>query len=685
MLEDFSPKAGKYIAIAESLAFDFGHCNVGSEHLLLSFLKIKDNKLKKILEIYNLDFDKVKKELLEAFPSNEELPFYMEYTTNLKEIINNATKLSKKMNEEKISDDILMYCLIEKNECLSREILTKNGCDIKFLLEKLQVKKLCILDSIEELTNLNKKMLEQPIKLYKREKEIKVIETTLLKKQKANVLIIGEAGVGKSALVEYLAYKIAKGEVNEELKNKVIYELDLASIVAGTKYRGEFEDKLKKILNKIKTEKNAIIFIDEIHNIIGAGGAEGAIDASNIIKPYLARKDLSVIGATTYDEYVRLIEKDKAIDRRFMLIKLDELNSNDTKQILNKLKEEYQQYHKIKITKENINYIIEALEHNVKEKHFPDKAIDTLDYCCVLAKSNKHKEITKADINECLKQLFKVNIEAKNLKQLEIKLKEKIIGQDKAIEKVCNKLKMNNLGLKDNNRPLGVFLFIGNSGVGKTELAKEIAKNYFDRENSYIKLEMESFNEASSISKIIGANPGYIGYDNETYLLNKIKMNPSSVIILDEIEKAHKDVLNLFLNILDEGYLIDAKRRKIDFSNSIIIMTSNLGFNSEKKNVGFNKIEKNKEELDKIVNNFFKTEFLNRIDEIIYFNNLDKQDYQKIANNYLNNYQNQCLLEFSKENILNNLDYNLKGVRELKKKIKEEIVKEISNKVEIKV
>lgn len=685
MLEDFSSKAGKYIAIAESLAFDFGHCNVGSEHLLLSFLKVKDNKLKKLLEIYKLDFDKVKKELLEAFPSNEELPFYMEYTLSLKDILTNANKLSKKLNEEKISDDVLMYCLIEKDECVAREILNKYGCDNKFLLDKLQVKKICLLDGVEELTNLNKKMIENPVNIYKRDKEIEIIKNTLLKKQKANVLIIGESGVGKSALVEHLAYKIALGEVNEELKNKVIYELDLASIVAGTKYRGEFEDKLKKILKKVKEEKNAIIFIDEIHNIIGAGGAEGAIDASNILKPYLARKDISVIGATTYDEYVKLIEKEKAIERRFMLVKLDEVSSSDTKEILNNLKEDYSKYHKVNISSEIVNYMVDILEKYVKEKHFPDKAIDMLDYSCVLAKVNSCRMITKEVVNKALLELFKVNIDTRNTNLLKENLKSKIIGQDEAIDKICNNLELVNKGFKEKNKPVGVYLFLGESGVGKTELAKEIARRYFSREDAYIKLDMEAYSDSSSVSKILGANPGYVGYESETFLLNKIKMNPNSLIILDEIEKAHKDVINLFLNILDEGYVIDSKKRKIDFSNSIIIMTSNLGFSNKKDNVGFNKVNQNKEELDKLVKRFFKEEFLNRIDEVIYFNSLKENHYKEIAFNYIREYKDSYLFEFDNDKILDNFNYDCNGVRELKRKLKEQILKEVINKVEIKV
>ena len=679
MLEDFSSKAGKYIAIAESLAFDLGHCNVGSEHLLLSFLKIKDSKLKKLLEIYKLDYEVVKKELLEVFPPSEELPFYMEYTSSLKDIISESNKLSKNLNEEKISEDVLMYCLVKKEDCLTREILNKYKCNINFLLDKLKVNKICLLDSVDELTNLNKKTLNNHTKVYKRDKEIQMMENTLLKKQKANVLLVGEAGVGKSALVEHLAYMIAKGE-SEALQNKVIYELDLAGIVAGTKYRGEFEEKLKKILKKVKDEKNVILFIDEIHNIIGAGGAEGAIDASNILKPYLARKDISVIGATTNEEYSKLIEKEKAIERRFMLIKLDEVSVEDTKEILINIKDDYQKYHDIKISDEACEKIVNLLDTYVKEKHFPDKAIDLLDYSCVLSKKQNKEQLENTDIKESLKQLFKIDLNARNIYKLQEQLKTKIIGQDQAIEKVCSHLQVVNMIGKAKNKPLGIYLFLGESGVGKTQLAKEIAKSYFGKESSYIKLDMEGFSESSSTSKILGANPGYVGYENDSYLASKIKMHPSSVIILDEIEKANKEVINLFLNIFDEGYIIDAKKRRIDFTNSIIIMTSNLGFSNKKENVGFNTLETNKEELDKILKRFFKEEFLNRVDEVIYFNKLETQDYKNIAKIYLEEYK----FELDKEKFIENLDYKVKDVRDLERKIKQQIIKEVRNSMEIK-
>ena len=670
MLENYSSRAGKYIAIAESIAFDLGHCNVGSEHLLLSFLKLKDNKLRKELEKYNINYDSVCGELLEVFPASGELPFYMEYTTNLKEILKYSQELSKKLNEDKISEDVLMLSLIEKDETITREILLNHGVNLEEILNKLKVKKVCLLDSVEELTNLNKKMLENPVKIYKRDKEIKLIENILLKKQKANVLIVGEAGVGKSALVEYLAYKIATGGVKNELKDKVVYELDISLSVAGTKYRGEFEEKLKKILKKVREDQNAILFIDEMHNIIGAGGAEGAIDASNILKPYLARKDISCIGATTYDEYIKFIEKEKAVDRRFTTLFLDELNIEDVKDILINIKEDYKEYHDIEISNDICFKIVDYLDKYVKEKKFPDKAIDVLDYACVLAREKKQITLDESDVKEAISELYKIDLDNRNIFYLNKKLKEKIIGQDNIIDKICENLSIPLL--KEKNRPLGVYLFLGDSGVGKTELAKEIANNYF-KEDCYVKIAMESYSDTGSVSKILGANPGYIGYDSDSYLLEKIKNNPCSVIILDEIEKANKEVINLFLNVFDEGYIIDSKKRKIDFSNSIIIMTSNLGFNKIDNNLGFNVNKVNDEEIDKFVKRFFKEELLNRVDDVFIFNSLDKSDYVKIAENYLDRYKEQIDIKKIKKNI----DNDIRGVRDLKKKLKTEIAKEL--------
>ncbi len=668
MLENFSSKAKKHIALCESIAFDLGHCNVGSEHLLLSFLKTKDNKLYSELENHGLTYDVLKKELLELFPFNEELPFYMEYTQNLKDILSYSENLSRELNEDKVSEGVLIYSLIEKDETITKAILEKYGIKIASLLKILKVEKISYLDGISELTNLNRKMKENPTKVYKREKELKLIENTLLKKQKANVLLVGEAGVGKSALVEYLAYKITQREVNEELVNKTIYELDMSITVAGTKYRGEFEEKVNKILKRVKEDENAILFIDEIHNIVGAGGAEGAIDASNILKPYLARKEICCIGATTYDEYIKIIEKEKAINRRFMVIFLDEISKEDCKDVLKGLKEDYVKYHNVKISDNICEEIVEMLDNHVKEFKFPDKAIDVLDYASVIAKTNGQKELTLDNVKDSITELYKIDLDNKNIFYLNKKLKEHIIGQNEVIDKLCESLSLTEI--RKENKPRGIYLFLGDSGVGKTELAKEVANNYF-KEGSYIKIDMEGYSDPSSVSKLIGTSPGYIGYESDSYLLDKIKTNPSSVLILDEIEKASKEVINIFLNVFDEGYLIDSKKRKIDFSNAIIIMTSNIGFNKNETDFGFNKIESNTEEIEKMLKRFFKEELLNRVDEVFLFNKLNKENYKEIAKKYILEFKD----EVDVESTLLELDYSYKGVRELKKDLKKKINK----------
>ena len=472
MINNFCDKAQKIIAVAESIAFDFGHTSVGSEHLLLSFLKVKDTKIKKLLEGQSISYEMIKKELLALFEKKDTLPFYMEYTPSFKQILDTAIKESKKLNEERVSVEVLASSMINQEDSLAKELLEKHHCDFKILKDNLKVSKISPLDNIDELTNLNKEMLKKPTLVYKRERELELIINTLQRKQKPNVLIVGEPGVGKSALIEYLAYKIVSGDVSEELKNKVVYELDIPSIVAGTKYRGEFEEKLKKILKKIKDDSNAIIFIDEIHNIIGAGGAEGAIDASNILKPYLARGELHCIGATTYDEYIKLIEKEKAIERRFQLIKLDEPDVDKTYEILKGIKKEYEKFHNILISEEICKKIILLSKKYIVDRYFPDKAIDVLDCSCVLARKNKEEYLKENDVIRTIENLYNVEINKSIVKENLIEeLNDKVVGQKEAINKIIDQISYIEKGLIDDNKPLGIYLFVGPSGVGKTELA----------------------------------------------------------------------------------------------------------------------------------------------------------------------------------------------------------------------
>lgn len=687
MIKSFCDKAQKIIAVAESIAFDFGHTSVGSEHLLLSFLKVKDTKVKKLLENQNITYDLIKKELLSLFEKKDSLPFYMEYTPSFKEILENAINISKKLNEEKVSVEVLATSMINEEDSLARELLEKYNVDFNVLIDNLKVTKISPLDNIDELTNLNKKMLKEPTIVYKREKELELIVNTLLRKQKPNVLIVGEPGVGKSALVEYLAYKIVKEDITCELKNKVIYELDIPSIVAGTKYRGEFEEKLKKIVKKIKEDSNAIIFIDEIHNIIGAGGAEGAIDASNILKPYLARGDIHCIGATTYDEYIKIIEKEKAIERRFQLIKLDEPDENKCLEILKGIKGEYEKFHGVNISDNMCKRIVYLSKKYITDRYFPDKAIDILDCSLVNARKQNVANLSEEIIIETIENLH--NVKINNIfekEKLVSELNNKIVGQKEVIDKVIKNISYIEKGLIEDNKPLGVYFFVGPSGVGKTELAKQIAKYYFGNSEAYIKIDMAEFKEPHSVSKLIGTSPGYVGYENQTLLADKLRLHPHSVIILDEIEKAHKDVINLFLNIFDEGYFYDTRKRKIDFTNSIIIMTSNVG-SSSVKDFGFIKNIRENEEIIKEINKHFSSEFINRIDEIICFNKLDESSAKAIVSNYLNEYKKKFNFEINNElfvkEIIDKEELNKYGARYIKRELRKNIVKLLEKRVEV--
>lgn len=687
MLNRFQDKTQKIIALSENIAFDLGQSNVGSEHLLLAILKSKDAKAKQLLEKENITYETIKNEIIELFGTKQIKPFYMEYTQSFKKILENALIVSKKKSEDKVSVEALLVALLEKEGCVALEIIKKHTTKTQEIIDELkkQIKKSSDLDNIIDLTNLNQKALKNEPILIHREKDIKTLTEILLRKQKQNAVIIGEPGVGKTALVEYLAYLISKQAVPSYLKDKTIYELDISSIIAGTKYRGEFEEKLKKILKKVKEDKNAILFIDEIHNIIGAGGAEGAIDASSIIKPYLSRGDICCIGATTYDEYVKLFEKEKALERRFQIVRLDEPSIEQTIDILVALKDSFIKYHKIDISNDNLNDIVHLCSCYVFDRHFPDKAIDVLDMSCVRTKNNKKKHLDKQSIIEVIENNYNVKIEIANKSlSLQESLNNKLYGQQKAIKKICDHIRYIELGLNDNNRPLGVFLFVGATGVGKTESAKQIAYNYFGSESKFIKLDMSEYNDQACVNKLIGSPPGYVGFERQSLLVDHIRNNPHSVVVLDEVEKAHRDILDVFLNVFDEGYFYDASKRKIDFTNSIIIMTSNLGFSEEmfhKGKIGYVNNEVSQKDINQIISKHFRPEFLNRIDEIIYFDTLNETVCEKLVDKYVDEYQKKINVELSKDLIktetLKDKESIRFGARGIKRKVKKEILFQI--------
>jgi len=568
-----------------------------------------------------------------------------------------------------------------------------------------------ILDNFSR--DLNKMVEEGKIDpVIGRDSEVKRIAQILSRKKKNNVVIVGDAGVGKSALVEKLAQMIVKGDCPSNLLDKRIVSLDLTSLVAGTKYRGQFEERIKAILNELQNEPNVIVFVDEIHTMVGAGNASGSMDAANIMKPALARGEIQCIGATTFDEFKKHIEKDGALVRRFQKIILKEPTKEETVQILNNLRESYQNFHKVFYEPEVFETIVNLSSRFITDRQFPDKAIDVMDELGsdkkintkipeiieklkkesddlkdkkiqvvksqnyeqaaklrdeerkLLSKLDDEKKkwldkqkdnktpVTVADVYEIISQITGVPLskiderETTNLLNLEEKLKSKVIGQDEAISIISKSIRRNRVGIKDTNKPIGSFIFLGSTGVGKTYLAKSIAEILFGDSEKVIRVDMSEYMEKHNVAKLIGSPPGYVGYDEGGQLTEKIKNNPFSVVLFDEVEKAHKDVFNILLQILDEGHLTDSFGRKVNFTNTIVIMTSNIGAKKVSefgKGVGFSSsssasqnFEVKKSIVQKSLKQHFNPEFLNRVDDIISFNSLDKDVIKKIIEIELN-------------------------------------------------
>ena len=568
-----------------------------------------------------------------------------------------------------------------------------------------------ILDNFSR--DLNKMVEEGKIDpVIGRDSEVKRIAQILSRKKKNNVVIVGDAGVGKSALVEKLAQMIIKGDCPSNLLDKRIVSLDLTSLVAGTKYRGQFEERIKAILNELQNEPNVIVFVDEIHTMVGAGNASGSMDAANIMKPALARGEIQCIGATTFDEFKKHIEKDGALVRRFQKIILKEPTKEETVQILNNLRESYQNFHKVFYEPEVFETIVNLSSRFITDRQFPDKAIDVMDELGsdkkintkipeiieklkkesddlkdkkiqvvksqnyeqaaklrdeerkLLSKLDDEKKkwldkqkdnktpVTVADVYEIISQITGVPLskiderETTNLLNLEEKLKSKVIGQDEAISIISKSIRRNRVGIKDTNKPIGSFIFLGSTGVGKTYLAKSIAEILFGDSEKVIRVDMSEYMEKHNVAKLIGSPPGYVGYDEGGQLTEKIKNNPFSVVLFDEVEKAHKDVFNILLQILDEGHLTDSFGRKVNFTNTIVIMTSNIGAKKVSefgKGVGFSSsssasqnFEVKKSIVQKSLKQHFNPEFLNRVDDIISFNSLDKDVIKKIIEIELN-------------------------------------------------
>ncbi|MCD6450426.1 MAG: ATP-dependent Clp protease ATP-binding subunit [Thermotogaceae bacterium] len=721
--EKFSEKAAQIFVTAQEEAKELGHSYVGTEHILLALLKVGDSAASEILGGMGITYSRTKSEIISmvgmgmrGFITSPQM------TPRAKRVTELAYEEAKILGSEKIMPEHLLLGIIREGEGIAIHVLSKLGIDLQILRREIidtisdepgvVKKRTHQSNSVRQLEGFGVDLTELAAKgeldpIIGREEEIERIMQILVRRKKNNPVLIGEPGVGKTAIVEGLAQRIVEGEVPEPLRNKVIFSLDVASLVAGTKYRGEFEKRMKKLLQVVTKDKSIILFIDEIHTIVGAGSAEGAVDAANILKPALARGDIKCIGATTPDEYRKYIEKDAALERRFQKIYVKESTEEETLEILEGLKMRYENHHKVRYTDDAIKAAVTLSKRYITDHFLPDKAIDLIDEAGARARLKvftipaelkflkmrldsirSEKEIAvknqdyekAAALKEEEKQLereykkqyqeWKINVDSKivtvtaediaevvsswtgiplmkleeteseKLLKLEEALHQRIVGQDEAIKSVSKAIRRARSGIKDPKRPIGVFLFLGPTGVGKTELAKALAEHLFGDENALIRFDMSEYMERFAMSRLIGAPPGYVGYDEGGSLTEKIRRRPFSVILFDEIEKAHPDIFNLLLQIMDEGRLTDSQGKEVDFRNTIVIMTSNLGgelINRSKKSLGFaasNSFEEEYEEIKKLVmsevKKTFRPEFLNRIDEIVVFHSLTKEHVYQI-------------------------------------------------------
>jgi len=728
---EFTDSARRVIELARDFSFEHNYSYIGTEHILYGLIAEDEGLGATILKKQDLSAEYIEQEiikidgLMHTVVDEEDIDF----TPRAKRIIANSQKEAIRMGQNYVGSEHILLALMREIDSVAVRILIDSDVDPqKIFTELLRIlgEESPISKTYNDPANIDNKSSQNTPTLNQygkdlsdfakqgkldpvigREKEIERVIEILSRRTKNNPCLIGEPGVGKTAVVEGLAQMIFENNVPEILKGKRVVSLDMASMIAGAKYRGEFEERLKKALQEIKNAKNVILFIDEIHTIVGAGSAEGAMDAANILKPLLSRGEIQVIGATTLNEYRKYIEKDSALERRFQSVIVEEPSIEDTIEILRGLKDKYEAHHKVKITDEAIKEATILSERYITDRFLPDKAIDLIDEACSkvkiksltkpdsfknlekeLEKKSKEKEeaiisqnfekaakirdeqnelkekikkqnekwernenkkeisIVKEDICEVVSNWTKIpaskltETETEKLKNLDKDLKEEVIGQDEAIDVLSKAIKRARVGLKDENRPIGSFMFLGPTGVGKTELTKALAQNMFGSENSMIRLDMSEYMESHSVSKLIGSPPGYVGYDDGGQLTEQVRRKPYSIILFDEIEKAHPDVFNMLLQILDDGRLTDSNGRTVSFKNTVIIMTSNTGARNivENKTIGFankesadSNYEKNKIEVMNELKRTFRPEFLNRLDEIIVFKKLDKESVKKIA------------------------------------------------------
>ena len=751
MFKKFDEEAKKVLVNMRSEMVNLRHPYIGSEHLFLSILKCGNKDIVEKLEKFGVTYKSFKTELINIVGLGKESNDFYLYTPLLRNVLQVASDNAIDKGKEYVDVNDLLLALLEEGDGIAIRIMMGMNINVSKMYEeflnknvKPHKKSKMLIDSFG--VNLNEKVKNNEIDpVIGRDKEIKRMIEILSRRCKNNPLLIGEAGVGKTAIVEELARMIENDEVYT-LKNKKIISISMANLVAGTKYRGEFEERLGKIIKELEKCDDVIVFIDEIHTLVGAGGAEGAIDASNILKPALARGKIKLIGATTIDEYKKFIEKDKALERRFQVLEVKEPSLDVVSNILKRLTPIYEGYHKVKLSDAIINSIVELSDKYIYDRKMPDKAIDVLDEVCskVSITTSKHEEqlenlknkikitknlknnsiinnnfadavsykqeenklfdelnklelkysnedslkvVTIKDVKEVIEEKSKIPVfekeNSQDLKSFRTKLNNIVIGQENAVNILYNTTKKIRYGYKKTSVPYS-YLFIGKTGVGKTLLAKEYAKLCYGVDN-FIRIDMSEYKEPHSISKLIGSPAGYVGYDDNKNVFEEVRDKPYSVILLDEVEKSCKEVLNLFLQILDEGKIKDSKKNTIRFDNTIIIMTSNLGTSTN--NIGFN--SKQEEANFKELQNFFGIEFLNRITNIIYFNSLTEKDIEKIVNKKIlelkKNYQQRDIKFTINKKILSEIitlcEYEKYGARQIDKVISDYLENEIIDKL----
>lgn len=625
MLEKFSSASQRVISLAEALAFEFNHPAVGSEHLLLSFLKCKDNILNKELNKYGIDYLSLKEKIKNLYQDDDDNNIYVQYTFELKEILADSMRISDKNKENLISVESMAISLLS-NKNVATEILSKEKVNISTIIRNINNSMKKKKSELTSLVDLHLLGVENKDPLIGREKELKQLTNALSRRNKPNAILIGEPGVGKSAIVEAFAKSVIENKI-PSLKNKSVYELDIASTVSGTKYRGEFEEKIKKIIKKVQEDGDAILFIDEIHTIVKAGGAEGAIDASNILKPYLSRGEIQIIGATTEEEFNATFEKDKALKRRFQIIRVEETTEEETLDILKKIKPIYEKFYHINIDDYLLQEIVYVAKKYLVNQKFPDKAIDILDNSCVEA--NGH--LTKENIYHTMENYYKVVTSYHKLNILEKELHDNLIGQDQAIDEIVEEFKMIELSLNDKDRPLGVFLFNGPSGCGKTKCAEIISKCYFSNQHT-LTLNMSSYRDMNGLSRLVNSTSNsYL--EAVSPLVKSLNNCPNSLIILEDFDKSSNEIKDFFFDIFDKGYFFDNRGNVINCSNAIFIL------NSAYTDSNYSNFKSYLSKADKMKNNLNLEEklgetYLSKITRIIHFNKLETKQIKDIMMRY---------------------------------------------------